>query len=120
MATEPPLYDLVLLLDSASEEDRRLRILADVEDAINRLGEVVSRHDWGVRQTSYEVRKHAAADYHLIQFHGSPELLEQLDHNLKITDGVVRFRIIKLRHGTPPPPDLGAQPAVGAAEPAEA
>ena len=34
------------------------------------------------------------------------ELLEQLDHNLKITDGVLRHRIIKLRPGTPDPPDL--------------
>ena len=30
-----------------------------------------------------------------------PELLEQLNHALKITDGVNRFRIIKLRKGTP-------------------
>ena len=34
------------------------------------------------------------------------ELLDQLDHSLKITDGVLRFRITKLRPGTPPPPDL--------------
>jgi small subunit ribosomal protein S6 len=106
MAAEPPTYDLVLLLDTETEEERRLTILADVEDAIDRSGEVISRYDWGIRQTTYEVRKHADADYHLIQFHGSPELLEQLDHNLKITDGVLRFRIIKLRRGTPPPPDL--------------
>jgi small subunit ribosomal protein S6 len=33
-------------------------------------------------------------------------LLEQLDHSLKITDGVLRFRIIRLRPGTPPPPEV--------------
>ena len=53
-----------------------------------------------------------------------PALLEQLDHNLKITDGVLRHRIIKLRPGTPDPPDLrpSAQPATetAEAEPAEA
>src|SRR5688572_30168224 len=97
MAHEPPIYDLVLLLDTETDQDRRTKILADVEDAIDGLGEVVSRYDWGVRPTAYEVRKRPAADYHLIQFHGNAELLEQLDHNLKITDGVVRFRIIKLR-----------------------
>ena len=52
------------------------------------------------------MRKRADADYHLLQFQGPPELLEQLDHALKITDGVNRFRIIKLRKGTPEPPDL--------------
>src|SRR5918992_4165995 len=106
MATEAPVYDLVLLLDTTIEQERRDTILANVEDAIDRAGEIVGRHDWGVRTTIYEVRKHAEAEYHLIQFRGPASLLEQLDHNLKITDGILRFRIIKLRPGTPPPPDL--------------
>ena len=49
------------------------------------------------------MRKRGDADYHLLQFQGTPELLNQLDHALKITDGVNRFRIIKLRKGTPSP-----------------
>jgi small subunit ribosomal protein S6 len=124
MATEAPLYDLVLLLDNTIEQERRDTILANVEDAIDRAGEIVGRHDWGVRPTIYEVRKHGEADYHLLQFRGSPALLEQLDHNLKITDGILRFRIIRLRPGTPEPPDLrpaaiaAAAPAVEAEEPA--
>ena len=61
------------------------------------------------------MRKRADADYRLLQFHGPPELLEQLDHTLKITDGVIRFRIIKLRPGTPPPPDLSARRVAAAA-----
>jgi small subunit ribosomal protein S6 len=108
MAIEAPLYDLTLLLDTEMESERRDQILANVEHAIDGRGEIVGRHEWGVRQTAYEVRKHTDAEYHLLQFRGPPELLEQLDHNLKITDGILRHRIIKLRPGTPPPPDLSA------------
>jgi small subunit ribosomal protein S6 len=118
MASEAPVYDLVLLLDTTIEQERRDTILANVEDAIDRAGEIVGRHDWGNRHTVYEVRKHAEADYHLIQFRGSAALLEQLDHNLKITDGILRFRIIKLRPGTPPPPDLRPAAMAAAAAPA--
>jgi small subunit ribosomal protein S6 len=117
MASEAPLYDLILLLDNSIEQERRDTILANVEDAIDRGGEIVGRHDWGVRTTVYEVRKQSEADYHLIQFRGGPPLLEQLDHNLKITDGILRFRIIKLRPGTPSPPDL--RPSAIAAAPPE-
>jgi small subunit ribosomal protein S6 len=113
MAAEAPIYDLILLLDTTIEQERRDTILANVEDAIDRAGELVGRHDWGNRHTVYEVHKHSEADYHLIQFRGSPALLQQLDHNLKITDGILRFRIVKLRPGTPPPPDL--RPAAMAA-----
>jgi small subunit ribosomal protein S6 len=121
MATEAPIYDLVLLLDNTIEQERRDTILANVEDAIDRTGEIVGRHDWGVRPTVYEVRKQGEADYHLLQFRGPSSLLEQLDHNLKITDGILRFRIIKLRPGTPPPPDLRlAALSAAAAAPAAA
>jgi len=106
MAHAAPTYDLNLLLASEMEEDRREKILADVETMIVNQGELLGSHDWGVRQTAYEVRKHKDASYHLIQFHATRELLEALDHSLKITDGVVRHRVIKLKPGTPPPPEV--------------
>ena len=116
MAIEQPIYDLILLLDPEADEERRTNILASLEQVIDRQGTVVSRHDWGLRPTAYEVRKRGDADYHLIQFQGPAELLNQLDHALKITDGVNRFRIIKLRKGTPEPPDLSASAVPPAAE----
>ena len=116
MATEQPIYDLMLLLDPEAEEERRTNILASLEQIIDRQGAVVSRHDWGLRPTAYEIHKRADADYHLIQFQGTPDLLNQLNHALKITDGVSRFRIIKLRKGTPAPPDLAASATAAAAE----
>jgi len=105
MTPPPPIYDLNLLLESALDEDRREKILADVETMIVERGELVGSHDWGVRPTAYEVRKHTDASYHLIQFHAPRELLEELHRTLKITDGVVRFRLIKLKPGTPAPPE---------------
>ena len=116
MAIELPTYDLILLLDPEADEERRSNILASLEQVIERQGAVVSRHDWGSRPTAYPVKKRGDADYHLLQFQGPPELLQQLDHALKITDGVNRFRIIKLRKGTPEPPDRAMSAAAAAAE----
>lgn len=106
MSKGEPIYDLTLLLDSGVEEARREQIVADVVDLIEREGAFLGRYDWGVRETTFEVNKHADAAYNLVQFRGPASLLEQLSHNLKITDGVLRSRIIKLRPGTPEPPDL--------------
>jgi small subunit ribosomal protein S6 len=116
MAREAPIYDLTLLLDPEADEERRTKIIVDVETLIDKHGgSLVGRHDWGERQTAYEVRKKAGADYHLIQFYATNDVLEALDHTLKITDGVNRFRVIKLRPGTPEPPDLRAAAAGAAA-----
>ena len=112
MARETPIYDLTLLLDAEADEERRTKIIVDVETLIDRHGgSLVGRHDWGVRATAFEIDKKSDSDYHLIQFYATNEVLEALDHTLKITDGVNRFRVIKLRPGTPDPPDLRAAAA---------
>jgi small subunit ribosomal protein S6 len=104
MAAPDPTYDLTVLLDTAAPEDQRAKILTDVETMISGGGTVVGKHDWGARAMAYEIRHKADAEYHLIQFHGTPELLANLQRTLRLTDGVVRFRIIKLEPGTPEPP----------------
>ena len=107
-----PIYDLTLLLDTGAGRRAPRQILANVEDVDRARRARSSAGTTGASApTAYEVRKRTDADYHLLQFHGPRELLEQLDHNLKITDGVLRFRIIKLRPGTPAPPDLRAAAA---------
>src|SRR5258707_7270522 len=101
-----PTYDLMLLLSTETEDERREEIVANAEKAIAEgSGEVVGSYDWGVRSLAYEIRHQPDAHYRLIQFSGPPSLLESLDHTLKITDGVTRFRLIKILPGTPPPPD---------------
>ena len=106
MAAPAPIYDLVVLLDTTAPDDQRAKILADAEAMITNGGSVVSKHDWGPRTMAYEIRHKTDAEYHLIQFHGNAQLLEALQRTLRITDGVVRFRIIKVRPGTPAAPDL--------------
>jgi small subunit ribosomal protein S6 len=117
MAAPDPTYDLTVLLDTAAPEDQRAKILSDVEKMISNGGTVVGKHDWGPRTMAYEIRHKADAEYHLIQFHGTPELLANLQRTLRITDGVMRFRIIKLEPGTPEPP---AKPETVSAPAAEA
>lgn len=105
MSKEPTLYDLVLLLSLGSEDDARAKVLADVEAEIGRVGgSIVRNQAWGRRPTTFRINHEGEAEYHLIQFHGPPALLESLSHNLRIADEVLRFRIIKVVPGTPEPP----------------
>jgi small subunit ribosomal protein S6 len=109
MTLPAPTYDLVLLLDTGMEADARAKIVADASAAIGAQGEML-RHDvWGDRALTYPIDHKTAAEYHLLQFHAStPELLRGLDRSLRIADGVVRFRIVKLKPGTPAAPDMSS------------
>jgi len=120
MASQPPLYDLVLLLSSAAPEEQRTKILSDVESAItSSQGSIERRDDWGARPLAYQIRHQPDADYHLLQFTAPPTLIETLSHDLRITDGVVRFRVIKNLPGTPAAPD-SPPPVVATAAPTAA
>jgi small subunit ribosomal protein S6 len=118
MAAQTPLYDLVLLLSTTAEADERAKILSDIESAIASAGGSVERNqEWGTRPMTYRINHQADAEYHLLQFTGPPALLESLSHSLGIADSVLRFRIIKVIPGTPPPSDSPppiVAPATGA------
>jgi small subunit ribosomal protein S6 len=103
-------YDLMLLLDPTAPEERRNAAIAETESMIGSGGELVGSYDWGTRRMAYEIDHRPEAEYRLYQFNGDNPLLERLNQRLRITDAVLRFRIIKLKPGqpTPPPPDQQA------------
>lgn len=98
------LYDLMLLIDSSAPEERQREIIAEVESMLGSGGTIVSAHDWGVRRTTFEIDHRPEAAYHLYQFEAETDLLDRLNHSLKITDGVLRYRVIRQPPGSPPVP----------------
>lgn len=109
MTLPAPTYDLVLMLDTDAQAPVRAKIVADSRAAIEAQGELLRHDEWGERALTYPINHKQAAEYHLLQFHaGTPELLHGLDRTLRITDGIVRFRIVKLAPGTPAAPDMRA------------
>ena len=101
------LYDLMLLVDPTAPEDRRAAAISEAESMISSGGELVEQHDWGHRRMAYEIDHRPEAEYRLYQFRGDNALLDRLNQRLRILDGVLRYRIIKVKPGqpTPPPPE---------------
>ena len=106
MVAPAPTYDLMLMLDPKAEQATRTKIRSDVKAMIEQGGSIIGDHDYGNRKMAFEIDHEANAEYDLVQFHGPNSVLEQLQRTLRITDGVTRFRIIKLRDGVGDPPDL--------------
>jgi small subunit ribosomal protein S6 len=115
MPAPPRLYDLMLVISTTVEDERRAKIVNDVETQITAGGGTVERKDdWHTRPLTFEIRHQTEGEYHLLQFTGAPALLDALSHNLRIDDAVLRFRIIKVIPGTPPPPDAPPPVLAGA------
>jgi small subunit ribosomal protein S6 len=107
MTLPAPIYDLVLIIDPRADDDVRAKIVADTLATIESQGELLRHDDWGERALTYQIDRKPNGEYHLLQFHApASELLDGLDRTLRITDGLMRFRIIKLKPGVPDAPDL--------------
>jgi small subunit ribosomal protein S6 len=103
MAEQSTLYDLLLLLSNDAPAEQREKILSMVQSAVQGAGGTIERDDdWGRRPLAYEIRHQPEAEYHLLQFEAPGSMIDELSHTLRITDGVLRFRVIKVRPGTPP------------------
>ncbi|HEX5193422.1 MAG TPA: 30S ribosomal protein S6 [Solirubrobacteraceae bacterium] len=119
MPSDNRRYDLVLVLSPAAEDERRAKIVTDVEAQITAAGgELVRNDDWQQRPLAFEIAHQKEGEYHLLQFQAPTSVLEPLSHNLRIDDAVLRFRIIREIRGTPPAPEAPPPLVVGAPAPA--
>jgi small subunit ribosomal protein S6 len=99
--TKAAEYELVLMLDPEIPDAERDRISAEARQRIESSGNLKHDSAWGMRKLAYEIRQRTEADYRFFRFESQGSLLEDLDHNLKIADGVLRFRIFKVDPRSP-------------------
>jgi small subunit ribosomal protein S6 len=108
----PREYELVLMLDPQLDAPARDALAQEARGQIEATGSLKHENSWGLRKMAYEINRRTEADYRWFRFEAPSELLDTLDHNLKIADGVLRFRIFKVDPGTPVivPPVATASP----------
>jgi len=93
---KPSAYDLFVLLDLESPDERRAAVIDQIRNQLQQRGTLKGDVDWGSRKLAYEIDHRGEAQYHLFQFEAAPDLLAQLNRSLSIDDSVLRHRIIKL------------------------
>jgi small subunit ribosomal protein S6 len=105
------------MLDPEIPEERREEITAEARQRIESGGSLKHDSGWGMRKLAYEIQQRTEADYRFFRFETEGALLDELNHNLRIADGVLRFRIFKVDPRSPaivpPPPLAAATPARG-------
>ena len=111
------------MLDPDIPEERREQIAAEARTRIESGGSLKQDTSWGMRKLAYEIEQRTEADYRFFRFETDGGLLDDLNHNLRIADGVLRFRIFKVDPRAPaivpsaPQSAAGAPPARGGRRP---
>ena len=103
------------MLDPGQDAPARDAVANEAKKQIEGAGTLKHENVWGLRKLAYEIKQRNEADYRWFRFEAPRELLDSLDHNLKIADGVLRFRIFKVDPEAP----VIVPPAVAAPGPRE-
>jgi small subunit ribosomal protein S6 len=98
------------MLDPQLDAPARDALAQQARGQIESAGSLKQENTWGLRKMAYEINRRTEADYRWYRFEAPTDLLDTLDHNLKIADGVLRFRIFKIDPDTPSivPPAVAA------------
>lgn len=100
------------MLDPQLDAPAREALAQEARGQIEGSGSLKHENNWGLRKMAYEINRRTEADYRWFRFEAPTDLLDSLDHNLKIADGVLRFRIFKVDPSAPVivPPVAAAAP----------
>ena len=89
-------YELLLLTNPSLDDEARPAVLEKVRNLITADGGTVDSVDeWGKRKIAYEIASITEGDYTLFDFHAEPASIAELDRVLHITDGVVRYMLVR-------------------------
>jgi small subunit ribosomal protein S6 len=89
------------MLDPELPEERREQIASEARTRIESGGSLKHDTTWGMRKLAYEIEQRTEADYRFFRFETEGGLLDDLNHNLRIADGVLRFRVFKVDPRSP-------------------
>jgi len=59
-------------------------------------GDILKIDDWGIKKLGYEIRKNSRGHYFLMDYLAAPNLVRELERNLRLNDRVLKFMTVKV------------------------
>ncbi len=113
-------YELTYIIDTALEETARKELIEKVSAVIAANGGEVEKVDetWGKRRLAYAINYKTEGWYVLVTFKGPAQLPRELERNLEIYEGVIRYLVVKLEEKKSSVKPRAARPVAAPAAPA--
>ena len=85
-------YETAILFEPELPEERRKEFIAKLAGVVSSFkGEVVKQDDWGIRKLAYHIGKKPNAYYTFLVYSGNRGVVEEVERNIKIFDGIMRY-----------------------------
>lgn len=88
-------YESIFIVSPQVEEEVRNQIITKLKNLVESNGTLTKVDEWGTRKLAYEVADQTEGYYVLFKFESSPEFPLELERIYKITEGILKFLVIK-------------------------
>jgi len=89
-------YEMLYILDNDLSDEMKEKLVNKFNDIIvNANGTIDTVDKWGTKKLAYDINYKSEGYYVLINFKAQSDLPNELERVMRITDGVVRFIILK-------------------------
>lgn len=89
-------YETVIIIRPDLDDADTYAIIEKLEGVIGSgEGHLLIRDDWGKKRLAYNIDKHQKGHYVLLNFLSFPELVAELERNIRIEDSILRFLTVQ-------------------------
>jgi len=89
-------YESIFVLSALMEDEKIQEIITKVKTLIETSAQLEKVDEWGKKRLAYEIDDQKEGYYTLVQFSAAPEFPTELERIYKITEGVLKYLIIRL------------------------
>jgi small subunit ribosomal protein S6 len=89
-------YECMFIVDAALA-DEQIQALADkFKSLVEGAATLESIEDLGKKRLAYAINYKTEGQYFLLKFQAEPDFPKELERNLKITDGIMKYMVIRI------------------------
>jgi small subunit ribosomal protein S6 len=88
-------YESIFVLSALLEDEKIQEIITKVKTLIETSAQLEKIDEWGKKRLAYEIDDQKEGYYTLVQFSAASEFPAELERIYKITEGVLKYLIIR-------------------------
>ncbi|MBW2057314.1 MAG: 30S ribosomal protein S6 [Deltaproteobacteria bacterium] len=90
-------YETIFIINPDLSEEDTKGVIEKARNIIQGLrGEVLKIEEWGKKKLAYEIKKMSRGFFVLLHFTGTPQVLTELERNLRLMDAVLKYQTVRL------------------------
>ena len=90
-------YETIFIAHPDLVEEEVKALIEKMKGIIENLnGQLIKVEEWGRKKLAYKLKKLTKGYYVFIRFSGNGEILVEIERNLRLSDGVLKYQSIRL------------------------